>query len=113
MKCPTCSEVDLLISERQGIEIDYCPKCRGVWLDRGELDKFIQQSERQAPRATRHESLEPPRTERPNRDYSASRENRSDNRYDHQRREDDHGGYRYPKQEKKKESFFSRLFDFD
>lgn len=44
MKCPTCQEVNLLMSERQGIEIDYCPQCRGVWLDRGELDKFIERS---------------------------------------------------------------------
>ena len=43
MKCPTCS-VDLVMSERQGIEIDYCPQCRGVWLDRGELDKIIERS---------------------------------------------------------------------
>jgi Zn-finger nucleic acid-binding protein len=41
--CPTC-KVDLVMSERQGIEIDYCPKCRGVWLDRGELDKIIAKS---------------------------------------------------------------------
>ncbi len=41
--CPTC-KVDLVMSERQGIEIDYCPKCRGVWLDRGELDKIIERS---------------------------------------------------------------------
>lgn len=41
MKCPVCTNVDLLISERQGIEIDYCPECRGIWLDRGELDKMI------------------------------------------------------------------------
>jgi Zn-finger nucleic acid-binding protein len=41
--CPTC-RVDLVMSERQGIEIDYCPKCRGVWLDRGELDKIIAKS---------------------------------------------------------------------
>lgn len=41
--CPTC-QIDLVMSERQGIEIDYCPKCRGVWLDRGELDKIIEQS---------------------------------------------------------------------
>jgi Zn-finger nucleic acid-binding protein len=40
MKCPLCN-IDLQMSERQGIEIDYCPKCRGVWLDRGELDKII------------------------------------------------------------------------
>jgi uncharacterized protein len=43
MKCPTC-DVDLVMSERQGVEIDYCPKCRGVWLDRGELDKIIERS---------------------------------------------------------------------
>ena len=43
MKCPACS-VELEISERQGIEIDYCPQCRGVWLDRGELDKLIERS---------------------------------------------------------------------
>jgi Zn-finger nucleic acid-binding protein len=41
MKCPVCTDRDLQISERQGIEIDYCPNCRGVWLDRGELDKIL------------------------------------------------------------------------
>jgi len=41
--CPAC-KIDLVMSERQGIEIDYCAKCRGVWLDRGELDKIIEQS---------------------------------------------------------------------
>lgn len=41
MLCPIC-QVELVLSERQGIEIDYCPKCRGVWLDRGELDKIIE-----------------------------------------------------------------------
>ena len=45
MKCPTCNK-DLVLSERQGVEIDYCPQCRGVWLDRGELDKIIERSER-------------------------------------------------------------------
>lgn len=44
MKCPVCNESELVISERQGIEIDYCPKCRGLWLDRGELDKIIERS---------------------------------------------------------------------
>lgn len=43
MPCPVCS-VPLTLSERQGIEIDYCPQCRGVWLDRGELDKIIERS---------------------------------------------------------------------
>ena len=41
MKCPVCTSVNLVMSERQGVEIDYCPECRGVWLDRGELDKII------------------------------------------------------------------------
>lgn len=40
MKCPACQEV-LTMSERQGVEIDFCPQCRGVWLDRGELDKIL------------------------------------------------------------------------
>ena len=44
MKCPVCPDATLLMSERQGVEIDYCPTCRGVWLDRGELDKLIQLS---------------------------------------------------------------------
>ena len=47
MACPVCS-VSLTLSERQGIEIDYCPQCRGVWLDRGELDKLIERSTRDA-----------------------------------------------------------------
>ena len=44
MKCPTCPETTLVMSDRQGIEIDYCPQCRGVWLDRGELDKIIERA---------------------------------------------------------------------
>jgi hypothetical protein len=47
MKCPVCPETTLLMSERQGVEIDYCPQCRGVWLDRGELDKLVEMSARQ------------------------------------------------------------------
>ena len=43
MKCPTCA-IELTMTERQGVEIDYCPQCRGVWLDRGELDKIIERS---------------------------------------------------------------------
>ena len=44
MKCPVCETVDLHMTERGGIEIDYCPQCRGVWLDRGELDKIIERT---------------------------------------------------------------------
>jgi uncharacterized protein len=48
MQCPACN-VALVMSERSGVEIDYCPKCRGIWLDRGELDKIIERSESGAP----------------------------------------------------------------
>ena len=58
MKCPVCTTVNLVMSERQGIEIDYCPECRGVWLDRGELDKIIERAapqELSPPPQPRHE----------------------------------------------------------
>ena len=48
MKCPNCN-VALTMADRKGIEIDYCPDCRGVWLDRGELDKIIERSVQQPP----------------------------------------------------------------
>ncbi|WP_434803098.1 zf-TFIIB domain-containing protein [Paracoccus aerodenitrificans] len=47
MKCPVDDET-LLMTTRNGVEIDYCPKCRGVWLDRGELDKIIERSASEA-----------------------------------------------------------------
>lgn len=50
MQCPVDGET-LVISERSGVEIDYCPKCRGVWLDRGELDKIIDRAGPAAPAA--------------------------------------------------------------
>lgn len=43
MQCPLCT-IELNMTSRQGVEIDYCPECRGVWLDRGELDKLIDRS---------------------------------------------------------------------
>ena len=54
MQCPT-DGTTLTMSERSGIEIDYCPTCRGVWLDRGELDKIIERSLTQAPPAPRRQ----------------------------------------------------------
>ena len=45
MKCPLCKNVTLLMTEKKGVEIDYCPECRGIWLDRGELDKLIEKEE--------------------------------------------------------------------
>lgn len=46
MKCPICQEA-LVMADRNGIEVDYCPDCRGVWLDQGELDKIIERSTQQ------------------------------------------------------------------
>jgi len=84
MQCPCCSGVNLVMSERQGIEIDYCPQCRGVWLDRGELDKIIERS------AVAPASRPPAAGHTP-------------------RQEPYHGeGYK----KRKKEGFFSDLFDF-
>ena len=61
MSCPVC-RVPLAMSDRQGIEIDYCPQCRGVWLDRGELDKIIERSVPQTatPSAPQPVSAPPP-----------------------------------------------------
>lgn len=82
MLCPVCN-VDLVMSDRNGVEIDYCPKCRGVWLDRGELDKIIERN-------------------------SAPKESfRDDRRYEEQHHYND--GY-YKK--KKRESWLGELFDF-
>ena len=58
MKCPVCREPDLVMTSREGIEIDYCPQCRGVWLDRGELDKIID-------RSSPAETAPPPPPQRP------------------------------------------------
>lgn len=85
MLCPVCS-ASLVMSERQGVEIDYCPQCRGVWLDRGELDKIIERSGR--------DYAPPPPSYRPDRaspqgDYG-------------------HGQRGYPKRRK---SFLEELFD--
>ena len=44
MKCPTCADSTLVMTDRQGVEIDYCPSCRGIWLDRGELDKLLERA---------------------------------------------------------------------
>lgn len=66
MKCPSCKDHNLVISERKGVEIDYCPECRGVWLDRGELDKILEKSrDEEAPRRVEGDRYE----ERPRGDY--------------------------------------------
>ncbi|MEP3072566.1 zf-TFIIB domain-containing protein [Maricaulis sp.] len=89
MKCPVDEET-LVMTDRNGVEIDYCPKCRGVWLDRGELDKIIERSASAAPVQSAPPAREPRREER----------HHDDRRYDDRRRY------------KKRESFLSELFDF-
>jgi Zn-finger nucleic acid-binding protein len=52
MKCPSCPDTTLVMSDRQGVEIDYCPACRGIWLDRGELDKLLDRAAAPLPAAS-------------------------------------------------------------
>lgn len=101
MDCPVCRNVSLVMSERQGIEIDYCPTCRGVWLDRGELDKIIERSVggAQAPAPS-------PQFRQPDPRY-----NTPDPRYQQQGHHSGHG-HHYP-HKKKREGFLGELFDFD
>lgn len=101
MDCPVCSNVKLVMSERQGIEIDYCPNCRGVWLDRGELDKIIDKSAAVA--------AAPARQQMENSPYQGQQ---------HQPQGFGHSqpAHGYPQQgryKKKREGFLGELFDFD
>ncbi len=95
MHCPVCKTVALTMADRSGIEIDYCPQCRGVWLDRGELDKII---ERAAPAAA---SAAPAAAPAPA--YSQAPAQAP---YPH------HGQPGYYRK-KKRDSFLGELFDFD
>lgn len=98
MQCPV-DGTDLVMSDRQGIEIDYCPKCRGVWLDRGEIDKIIERSVTQgAPQGS------------PQQHDSSHRDDYRDNRdYDDDDRHYDNRGHH--QQKRHKESWFGELFD--
>lgn len=91
MKCPVCVDSTLVMADRTGIEVDYCPTCRGVWLDRGELDKIVERSAGTGPAAvTRRDD-------------------------DRRRRDDDdddwRGDHRYGKK-KRRSSIFEEIFDF-
>lgn len=116
MRCPTCDDVQLIISSREGIEIDHCPQCRGVWLDRGELDKIIDRAapsvvgaasappapdprRDEAPRYQEQPRYQEPRYEQPRYD---DRDRYRDDRY-----RDDY------KRKKKRKSFLEDIFDFD
>lgn len=94
MKCPVCVTESLVMSERSGVEIDYCPKCRGVWLDRGELDKIIERSEQQI-------------STKPEKSYHDERKSPYDDRKSYDDRK--HYGHHKPH---KKESILGELFDW-
>lgn len=90
MKCPTCI-VELKIVDRQGVEIDYCPQCRGVWLDRGELDKIIERSAAV--------------------DFDDDRDDRDDRNYRERSGESDESRRYSGEKRKRRKSFLGEMFD--
>lgn len=94
MNCPTCPNTALVMSERKGVEIDYCPKCRGVWLDRGELDKIIERSEYDEDDAPQQQQRPPQQHQQPYMQPPLGKD-------------DSHYGYQY----KKRKSWLAELFD--
>src|SRR5688500_5207804 len=107
MLCPA-DGATLLMTDRQGVEIDYCPTCRGVWLDRGELDKIV---ERAAREFGGQDGPPPPPPPAPTyqRPYEDDRP-----RYEERPRDDDRLRYEDPRyRKKKKRSFLDDIFDFD
>lgn len=93
MMCPTC-DVSLSMAARQGVEIDFCPQCRGVWLDRGELDKIIERSAVE---------MTPARPSSGPRDYDSDRGG-------HGGKHGNHGGG-YSKHGSRRKSWLHELFD--
>lgn len=98
MQCPVC-DVALIISSREAIEIDHCPQCRGVWLDRGELDKIIERSAAVLGGGGGGGAARPeePRYERDRPSY----------------RDDDRPRYDDRSRKRRRGSFLEDLFDFD
>ena len=98
--CPAC-RVSLVMSERSGIEIDYCPHCRGIWLDRGELDKIVERSARESAPAPVQQPQQPqpgfaqPTYQQPQQHHQQGYDPRYDQQYGH----------------KRKKSFLEELFD--
>jgi hypothetical protein len=101
MLCPTCANTQLVIAERSGVEIDYCPKCRGVWLDRGELDKLIDRAAAMTPSPQQlpphHQATHPHRRS----------DSVDDDDDDYRRRTDQPAPYR------KRKGWLGELLDFD
>ncbi len=99
MQCPRCN-VTLMMTDRQGVEVDYCPQCRGVWLDRGEVDKLV---EREA--AFSEPSQYAPYSPNPQRERFQDRRNYDP--FDDDRDDDDRFGQR------RNRGWLGNLFDFD
>ncbi|MDU8925881.1 zf-TFIIB domain-containing protein [Alisedimentitalea sp. MJ-SS2] len=128
MKCPVDGET-LVMAERHGVEIDYCPKCRGVWLDRGELDKIIdkaagpmalpdpepapapEQTPEPDPAPQPRVWQEPYREERPSKGKRYTKEKSKYSKSKRRRDEDD--DRRYRKKKSWKRSILEEIFDFD
>lgn len=118
MRCPADCDADLLLAERRGVEIDYCPRCRGIWLDRGELDKIIDQATVEVDRIVERERTAAP-TSPPVPEWSSEYDERGRDRWasssggDADRRRD--GSGKKKKQKSKKKQAFDLLediFDF-
>ena len=101
MKCPNCDQT-LVMTDRQGIEIDYCPNCRGVWLDKGELDKIIERSADYVKGTDESQPMTPPP---PPPQY------RNDPYQDPYYKKDKYNDPYY--KQRKKKGFLSDFFDFD
>ncbi|MDB5890502.1 MAG: hypothetical protein JWP47_1333 [Polaromonas sp.] len=100
MKCPSCTDSTLLMTDRQGVEIDYCPQCRGVWLDRGELDKLLERAIPDTPVAAAPQPLQQPAYDR----------SRGDGYGYDKSRDKNYGGHGYGDQHRKK-SWLHDIFD--
>jgi Zn-finger nucleic acid-binding protein len=102
MKCPSCEEL-LVMTERQGVEIDYCPKCRGVWLDKGELDKIIEKS------AAVESNQQLKRNDEKRRQTDDDDDDDDDDNFFNSRKRNDNND----NPNRRRGGFLSNLFDFD
>ncbi|WP_322045755.1 zf-TFIIB domain-containing protein [Paraburkholderia sp. J67] len=102
MKCPHCPDVTLAIAERHGVELDYCPQCRGVWLDRGELDRLIER----AAQGQAHQGRQDHTARRLDDDYNDHRDERHGAHY----RSRDYG-HRQGSHERRRKSWLEDIFD--
>ena len=111
MNCPHCTDSTLVMAERHGIEIDYCPKCRGVWLDRGELDKILERARAESgPEVAQSQAQPQPYQQAdPRRSYEPRYDERRGSRYE-SNRDDRYGDPRYRKKKSPFE-FLGDIFD--